>query len=208
MTMFQAIRPHLQFATLFGIASNLLVLAPTLYLLQVYDRVLPSRSLETLAMLMIFMAIALFMMFTVDIVRNRVLADLGRQLADRLDRLALAARVETLARRSPRPDLATSQDVAALRSFLSGAGVIALLDMPWLVVYIALMFLFHWSLGLIAVVSAIVLVCLTLLNDRLTRGGVRSYMARQRETDQIAMQPGSRRPGAGNRHVNVEQECR
>ncbi|WP_408483919.1 type I secretion system permease/ATPase [Paraburkholderia sediminicola] len=188
MTMFQAIRRHLLFATLFGIASNLLVLAPTLYLLQVYDRVLPSRSLETLAMLMIFMAISLFMMFAVDVVRNRVLADLGRQLADRLDRLALAARVETLARRTPRPDLATSQDVAALRSFLSGAGVTALLDMPWLVVYLALMFLFHWSLGLIAVVSAIILVCLTLLNDRLTRGGVRSYMARQRETEQIATQ--------------------
>ncbi|WP_408519930.1 type I secretion system permease/ATPase [Paraburkholderia sediminicola] len=188
MTMFQAIRRHLLFATLFGIASNLLVLAPTLYLLQVYDRVLPSRSLETLAMLMIFMAISLFMMFAVDVVRNRVLADLGRQLADRLDRLALAARVETLARRTPRPDLATSQDVAALRSFLSGAGVTALLDMPWLVVYLVLMFLFHWSLGLIAVVSAIILVCLTLLNDRLTRGGVRSYMARQRETEQIATQ--------------------
>ncbi|MGQ7936046.1 type I secretion system permease/ATPase [Paraburkholderia sp. D1E] len=186
--MFQAIRRHLLFATLFGIASNLLVLAPTLYLLQVYDRVLPSRSLETLAMLMIFMAISLFMMFAVDVVRNRVLADLGRQLADRLDRLALAARVETLARRTPRPDLATSQDVAALRSFLSGAGVTALLDMPWLVVYLVLMFLFHWSLGLIAVVSAIILVCLTLLNDRLTRGGVRSYMARQRKTEQIATQ--------------------
>jgi PrtD family type I secretion system ABC transporter len=141
-------------------------------------------------MLMIFMAIALFMMFAVDIVRNRVLADLGRQLADRLDRLALAARVETLARRTPRPDLATSQDVAALRSFLSGTGVMALLDMPWLVVYLAIMFLFHWSLGLIAVVSAIVLVCLTLLNDRLTRVQVRAYMARQRETDQIATQIG------------------
>lgn len=190
MTMFQAIRRHLLIATLFGIASNLLVLTPTLYLLQVYDRVLPSRSLETLAMLMIFMAIALFMMFAVDIVRNRVLADLGRQLADRLDRLALAARVETLARRTPRPDLATSQDVAALRSFLSGTGVMALLDMPWLVVYLAIMFLFHWSLGLIAVVSAIVLVCLTLLNDRLTRVQVRAYMARQRETDQIATQIG------------------
>ncbi|MDE1009084.1 MAG: type I secretion system permease/ATPase [Paraburkholderia fungorum] len=190
MTLFQAIRRHLLIATLFGIASNLLVLTPTLYLLQVYDRVLPSRSLETLAMLMIFMAIALFMMFAVDIVRNRVLADLGRQLADRLDRLALAARVETLARRTPRPDLATSQDVAALRSFLSGTGVMALLDMPWLVVYLAIMFLFRWSLGLIAVVSAIVLVCLTLLNDRLTRVQVRAYMARQRETDQIATQIG------------------
>lgn len=190
MTMFQAIRRHLLFATLFGVASNLLVLAPTLYLLQVYDRVLPSRSLETLAMLMIFMAIALFMMFAVDVVRHRLLADLGRQLADRLDRLALAVRVETLARRTLRPDLATSQDVAALRSFLSGAGVIALLDMPWLVVYLAVMFLFHWSLGLIAVVSAVILVCLTLLNDRLTRGGVRSYMTHQRETDQMATQIG------------------
>src|ERR1700691_5120324 len=115
MTMFQAIKRHLLFTALFGIASNLLVLAPTLYLLQVYDRVLPSRSLETLAMLMIFMAIALFMMFAVDVVRNRVLADLARQLADRL---ALAARVETLARRTPRSDLATSQDVAAPRLFL------------------------------------------------------------------------------------------
>ncbi|MFL9907802.1 type I secretion system permease/ATPase [Paraburkholderia sp. RL17-337-BIB-A] len=135
MTMYQAIRRHLVFAALFGIASNLLVLTPTLYLLQVYDRVLPSRSLETLAMLVIFMAIALFMMFAVDVVRSLLLADLGRQLADRLDRLALAARVETFARRSPRPDLATSQDVAALRSFLSGAAVIALLDLPWLFVW-------------------------------------------------------------------------
>lgn len=188
--MFQAIRRHLLFATLFGVASNLLVLAPTLYLLQVYDRVLPSRSMETLAMLMIFMVIALFMMFAVDVVRNRLLANLGRQIADRLDRQALAARVETLARRTPRPDLATSQDVAAFRSFLSGPGVTALLDMPWLAFYLALMFLFHWSLGLIAVASAIILVCLTLLNDRSTRGGVRSYVARQRETDQIATQIG------------------
>ncbi|WP_168793277.1 type I secretion system permease/ATPase [Paraburkholderia aromaticivorans] len=190
MTMYQAIRRHLLFAALFGIASNLLVVAPTLYMLQVYDRVLPSRSLETLAMLVIFMAIALFMMFAVDVVRSLLLADLGRQLADRLDRLALAARVETLARRSPRPDLATSQDVAALRSFLSGTGVIALLDLPWLFVYLALMFLFHWSLGLIAIVSAILLVCLTVVNDRLTRAGVRTYTTRQRETEQIAAQIG------------------
>jgi PrtD family type I secretion system ABC transporter len=190
MTIFQAIKRHLLVATFFGIASNLLVLAPTLYLLQVYDRVLPSRSLETLVMLVIFMTIALFMTFAVEVVRSRVLTDLGRQLADRLDRLALEARVDMLARRTPRPDLATSQDVAALRAFLSGAGVTALLDMPWLVFYLALMFLFHWSLGLIAVGSAIILVCLTLLNDRSTRGGVRSYMARQRETDQIAAQIG------------------
>ena len=62
MTITQAIRRHLLIATLFGAASNVLVLAPTVYLLQVYDRVLPSRSLETLVMLMIFMAVVLLMM--------------------------------------------------------------------------------------------------------------------------------------------------
>ncbi len=188
MPMLDAIKRHLWFIALFGIASNVLVLAPTIYLLQVYDRVLPSRSLETLSMLMMFMGIALSMMLAVDLVRHRLLSDLGRQLADRLDRLALAARIDTHARRLSRPELATAQDVAALRAFLSGSGVTAFLDMPWLVVYLGLMFLFHWSLGLIAIVSALLLVGLTLLNDRLTENSVRAYTTRQRETDQLAAQ--------------------
>ncbi|SIT48640.1 Alkaline protease secretion ATP-binding protein AprD [Paraburkholderia ribeironis] len=188
MTMFHAIRRHLWLAALFAFASNLLMLAPTIYLLQVYDRVLPSRSLETLAMLMVVMGIALVMALAVDVVRSRLLGDLGRQLADQLDRLALAARIDAQARRSVRPDLATAQDVASLRAFLSGSGVNALLDMPWLVVYLGVMFLFHWSLGLIAIGSAVLLVALTLLNDWLTRNSVRAYTTRQRETDQLYAQ--------------------
>ncbi|CAB3799667.1 type I secretion system permease/ATPase [Paraburkholderia fynbosensis] len=186
--MFHAIKRHAWFAALFGVASNLLVLAPTLYLLQVYDRVLPSRSLETLAMLMVFMVIALLMMLAVDVVRSRLLSDLGRQLADRLDRLSLAARIEAHARRVQSLDVATAQDVAALRAFLSGSGITAFLDMPWLVVYLVLMFLFHWSLGLIAIASAVLLVSVALLNDRLTKNTVRAYTAHQRETDQLYTQ--------------------
>jgi PrtD family type I secretion system ABC transporter len=186
--MLHAIKHHAWFAALFGIASNLLVLAPTLYLLQVYDRVLPSRSVETLAMLMVFMGIALLMMLAVDVVRHRLLSDLGRQLADRLDRLALAARVEAQARRIYRPDIVTAQDIAALRAFLSGSGITAFLDMPWLIVYLVLIFLFHWSLGLIAISSAVLLVCVALLNDRLTRNSVRAYTVQQRETDQLYAQ--------------------
>jgi PrtD family type I secretion system ABC transporter len=186
--MLHAIKRHAWFAALFGVASNLLILAPTLYLLQVYDRVLPSRSLETLAMLMAFMAIALLMMLAVDVVRSRLLSDLGRQLADRLDRLALAARIEAQARRVQQRDIATAQDVAVLRAFVSGSGITAFLDMPWLVVYLVLMFLFHWSLGLIAIASAVLLVCVALINDRLTKNSVRAYTAHQRETDQLYAQ--------------------
>ncbi|NML31464.1 ATP-binding cassette domain-containing protein [Paraburkholderia sp. G-4-1-8] len=188
MTLFHAIRRHLWLAVLFGIASNLLVLTPTLYLLQVYDRVLPSRSLETLAMLIVFMVIALAMMMAVDMVRTRLLADLGRQLADRLDRLALAAKIDGQARRIAQPGLATLQDVSSLRHFLSGTGLIALLDLPWLLFYLALMFAFHWTLGLIAVFSAVLLGGLTLLNDRLTRERVRLYTGHQRETEQFLAQ--------------------
>ncbi|MGX7003569.1 type I secretion system permease/ATPase [Caballeronia sp. KNU42] len=186
--MFNAIRRHLLLATLFGIASNLLVLAPTLYLLQVYDRVLPSRSVETLAMLVVFMLIALSMMLAVEVVRTRLLGDLGRQLSDRLDRLALAARIDMQARRIIRNDLASQQDVATLRAFVSGPGVIAFLDAPWLLVYLGLIFLFHWSLGVIAVASAVVLVSLTLLNDQMTKRGIAAYTARQRETDIVQAQ--------------------
>jgi PrtD family type I secretion system ABC transporter len=84
--------------------------------------------------------------------------------------------------------MATAQDVAALRAFLSGSAITAFLDMPWLVIYLALMFMFHWSLGLIAIASAVLLVCVALLNDRLTQNSVRAYTAHQRETDQLYTQ--------------------
>ncbi|WP_227245528.1 type I secretion system permease/ATPase [Paraburkholderia caribensis] len=186
--MLQAIRRHLLIAGAFGIASNVLVLAPTIYLLQVYDRVLPSRSIETLAMLMIFMAIVLAMTLIVDVIRSRIFSDLARQLGDRLDRLALAARIDAHARRTLTTTLATPADIASLRSFFSGTGIIALLDLPWLFIYVGLVFLFHWILGLIATASALLLIGLTVMNDRLTKKRIHTVAVRQRETDQLYAQ--------------------
>lgn len=97
--MYRLVRRHLLIAAIFGIASNLLVLAPTIYLLQVYDRVLPSRSIETLLMLMVFMVIALGMMLMVDIARSRILSDLGLQIGNRLDRLAMQTQISAHAHR-------------------------------------------------------------------------------------------------------------
>lgn len=186
--MLQAIRRHLLIAGAFGIASNVLVLAPTIYLLQVYDRVLPSRSFETLAMLVVFMCIALAMMLTVDLIRSRIISDLARQLGDRLDRLALAARIDAHARKTLVQMPATPSDIASLRSFFSGAGITALLDLPWLFVYVGIVFFFHWVLGLIATASALLLMALTVMNDRLTKSRIRTIEIRQRETDQLYAQ--------------------
>jgi len=186
--MLHAIRRHLLIASAFGIASNVLILAPTIYLLQVYDRVLPSRSIETLAMLVIFMGIVLAMMLIVDVVRSRIFSDLARQLGDRLDRLALGARIDAQARKTLIPTLATPADIVSLRSFFSGSGITALLDLPWLFVYVGLVFVFHWILGLIATASAILLIGLTVMNDRLTKKRIHTVSLRQRETDQLYAQ--------------------
>ncbi|AQQ38577.1 MULTISPECIES: type I secretion system permease/ATPase [Burkholderia] len=181
--MYQLIRRHLVIAAAFGIASNLLLLTPTIYLLQVYDRVLPSQSIQTLLMLMAFMAIALGMNIGVDIARSRILSDLGVRIGNRLERLALQAQISAHAYRLPSRALASQGDINTLRAFLAGSGVIAFFDAPWLVVYVVVIGFFHWSLALIAVLSALLLVSVALVNDRLTRKGIESYLARQREGD-------------------------
>ncbi|NTX42043.1 type I secretion system permease/ATPase [Burkholderia cepacia] len=181
--MYQLIRRHLLIAAAFGIASNLLLLTPTIYLLQVYDRVLPSQSIQTLLMLMAFMAIALGMNLGVDIARSRILSDLGVQIGNRVEQLALQAQISAHAHRQPSRAIASQGDINTLRTFLAGAGVIAFFDAPWLVVYVVVIGLFHWSLALIAVISALLLIGVALVNDRLTRKGIESYLARQREVD-------------------------
>jgi PrtD family type I secretion system ABC transporter len=186
--MYQLIRRHLLVAAVFGIASNLLVLTPTIYLLQVYDRVLPSRSIETLLMLMAFMVIALGMNLVVDIARSRILSDLGMQVGNRLDRLALQAQISAHAHHLPPRPIAGQGDINTLRAFLAGSGVIALFDTPWLLVYLVVIGLFHWTLALIAAASALVLVCVALFNDRLTRKAIHSYLFRQREGDAFYQQ--------------------
>jgi ATP-binding cassette subfamily C protein EexD len=181
--MYRLLKRHLIAAAALGIVSNLTLLTPTIYLLQVYDRVLPSRSVETLCMLMAFMAIALCIMLIVDVARSRLLSHLGMQLGNRLDRLALDARINAQARQLPLQNIATPGDINTLRGFFSGQGAIAFLDAPWLLVYLLIIGLFHWSLCLIAVVSGVVLFCLALLNDRLIQGKIGSYLMLQRESD-------------------------
>ncbi|WP_175740066.1 type I secretion system permease/ATPase [Burkholderia ambifaria] len=181
--MYQLIRRHLLIAAAFGVASNLLLLTPTIYLLQVYDRVLPSQSIQTLLMLMAFMAVALAMNLGVDIARSRILSDLGVQIGNRVERLALLAQISARAHGVPSRAIASQGDIHTLRAFLAGSGVIAFFDAPWLVVYVVVIGLFHWSLALIAVVSALLLIGVALVNDRLTRKGIESYLARQREGD-------------------------
>lgn len=177
------LRDHLRHALLFSVIVNLLTLAPTIYLLQVYDRVLSSRSLETLAMLALFTIITLAVMMAIEVARGRLLVNAGAALDQRLGRLALAAQLDARAHLKQSPHSQSLRDLTLLRNFLSGPAILAFLDAPWLLIYLLIIFLFHWTLGALALLSALVLLLLAAVNNSHTKAQVHDYNQQQRQVD-------------------------
>ncbi|MCQ4160509.1 type I secretion system permease/ATPase [Roseomonas sp. GC11] len=154
---------------------NVLALTSPLFMLQVYDRVLTSHSLPTLAALAL-LALGLFaVQAALDILRARILLRLG-ELFDR----RLSARVHAAVLRLPLrarmagDGLQPLRDLDNIRGFLSGQGPTAFFDLPWMPLYLALCFLFHPLLGLAALAGALLLVSLTLLAHLLSRAPARA----------------------------------
>ncbi len=153
-----------------SIVINLLMLTGPLFMLQVYDRVLASRSLPTLVVLA-GLAAALYVFFGVlEGLRARALGRVGAKIDVGLSGEAFASNASL-------PLLAGAKgqrfepvaDLDRLRQFLSGAGPSAIFDMPWLPLYLAIVFLFHPILGLVATGGAIVIAILTGMNEWLSR---------------------------------------
>jgi PrtD family type I secretion system ABC transporter len=150
---------------------NVLYLSGSLYMLEVYDRVLTSRSIPTLIGLTIMVAMLYAFQGCLDLLRSRVLVRIGRSLGESLStrvydvigRLALMSR-------GGGDGLQPLRDIDQVRAFLSSPGPIALIDLPWMPFYILICFLFHFWIGVTALVGALVIVSLTLLTDLLTRG--------------------------------------
>jgi PrtD family type I secretion system ABC transporter len=162
-------KAHFLYAGVFSFFINLLVLTVPLYMLLVYDRVLTSRSTDTLMLLTLLAVTALVIHLVLEMLRSRLL--LGAGVA--LDALATPSAFEAVLQGAVRPGLnhptAALKDLATVRGFLTGGSICALFDSPWLPLYVGLIFLFHWWLGVIAVVGAGMLVALAVLNERLTR---------------------------------------
>ena len=128
-------RPFFLYAGLFSLAINLLLLVPPLYMLQVFDRVLASRSGETLLVLSIAAFTALVIMALLEVLRARLLAAAGAALDQRLGPRVLDGLLAQTARLSGSAYLNGLRDVNTLRSFLGGAGLTALFDAPWLPIF-------------------------------------------------------------------------
>ncbi len=156
---------------------NVLSLTAPLFMLQVYDRVLASGSVPTLVGLAVLAAGLYIFQAVLDIVRARVLLRIGddfdHQFSDRVHAAVLRLPLET---RMPGDGLQPLRDLDNVRGFLSGNGPTALFDVPWMPLYLGICFLFHFWLGMTALVGAIVLVCLTLLTNALSQAPIRAAL--------------------------------
>ncbi len=153
----------------FSLAINLLYLAGPLYMLQVYDRVVPSSSTMTLIMLTLVLLLSYLALAGLDAMRARVLTRASLRLDDRIAPRILSEIVDhPTAAAGARSQLL--RDFDTFRQFISGSGVHALFDLPWAPIYIGVIFLLHWTLGAFALACGAVLVLMALLNEWLVRG--------------------------------------
>lgn len=154
---------------------NVLALTASIYMLQVFDRVLSSGSFATLAYLTVLAVTALAVLAVLELVRKQILARTGYWFEAAAAPLVLAVASEDVMK--GRQQQATLRHVADLRSFLAGDSISSFLDAPWVLVFIAVLFLLHPWLGLIACVGATALFACGVLNDYLTRRGAQDCRA-------------------------------
>jgi PrtD family type I secretion system ABC transporter len=148
---------------------NLLLLAPALFMLQVFDRVLASQSGETLLVLLVGVAVALMLLFALDCLRARLQEVCGGLLAEVLSPAVSRIVISQRATRAGPAAPEGLRDVGALRSLFSAQGLLALFDAPWAVVYVGFIWLAHPVLGMAAAGAAATMLALALVNDVLTR---------------------------------------
>ena len=149
---------------------NILYLTGAIYMMEVYDRVLGSRSIPTLIALSILALVLFATQGLFDLMRGRLLIRIGRWIGEQFGIRAyhMVGRLK-LTTRGPGESLQPLRDLDQIRGFLSGPGPLALLDLPWIPFYLGACFLLHFWIGVTATVGAAALVALTLLTEALTR---------------------------------------
>lgn len=157
----------------FSLFVNTLMLVPTFYMIQVSGRVVPSSSTSTLIMLTLILTILMLTLGSLEWVRSRIMVRISNRLDVLLSRDVYRASFRKALNSGGMDASAQSlNDLTSLRQFLTGNGLFAFFDAPWLPVYTAVMFLFHPWFGWMTVVSAVVLVALAYVNHRYTGGAL------------------------------------
>jgi len=172
----RACRPHLMAAAVFSALINILLLAPTIYMMQVYDRVVPTEGRLTLLYLTLVVAFALGTQAVLEMVRSRLLTLAGL----RLDRLLAGGILQKLmSAMAPGASAQGMREFDIVRQALSGPVAAAAIDIPWTPIYVLVAFMIHPALGAMTIAGGALLVALAVLNERATRTRAREAFLAQ-----------------------------
>src|SRR5437660_8749576 len=156
---------------------NILMLSGSLYMLQVYDRVIPSRNIATLFGLSLMVLFAYLVQGYFDALRSRMLCRVGTMFDAGLQE-SIHTALATLPLRGVKPVLMQQplRDLDQVRAFMSSMGPTAFLDMPWIPIFLIALFMFHPVIGITALLGMATIVAMTLLTERMSRGAARAAM--------------------------------
>jgi ATP-binding cassette subfamily C protein len=152
-------------AGIFSGVINILMLTGPLFMLQIYDRVLASGSVPTLVALSLVVLLLYAFYAFLDIIRSRVLVRLGRRIEEQLRTPVFDAVAAHALRRSPGVGSQPLTDLQTVRSFAAGQGALAFFDLPWVPVYLGVIFLMHWMLGAVSAIAAVLIFVLALASE-------------------------------------------
>lgn len=185
MDFFRQFRTHFLYAGIFSFVINLILLVPPLYMIQVFDRVLVSRSQETLLMLTLAAVGTLVMLFLLDSLRSALLLSAGGMIDRLLGERVISALIQNAGKVNRAESVHGLRDVSLLRNFLGGASIIALFDLPWGIFFVLFTFFFHVLLGVIALLSVAALFALTWSNEKLNRSDLEKVQIDGRRAGQF-----------------------
>lgn len=154
---------------IFSAIINLMMLVPSLYMLQVYDRVLASGNQTTLLMLTLMVVGAFILMHGLELIRSFLMIRVGAQIDLKLNQRVYTASFEQNLKRSGGNAGQALNDLTTVRQFITGNGLFAFFDAPWFPVYLAVIFMFDWVLGVFAVAGTGVLIALAWANEVVSR---------------------------------------
>jgi ATP-binding cassette subfamily C protein len=166
---------------------NILYLTGSFYMLEVYDRVLPSRSIPTLIGLSVLALTLYAFQGVLDILRARILVRIGTALDERLSARVYDIVVQLpLRTRMPGDGLTALRDLDQIRAFLSSGGPPAMFDLPWMPIYILICFIFHPWIGVAALIGAMILATITILTEVMTREPTRAATTHAAQRNSLA----------------------
>lgn len=170
----------------FSMFINLLMLAPSLYMLQVYDRVIVSRSMDTLIMLTILIVFIFLVMGGLEVIRSMLLVRIGNNLDVLINERLYDAMFRKSLLTSGHQTAQPLDDLKNIRQFLSGNGLFAFFDAPWIPIYIIVLGLFNIWLGVFSVVAGLILLALAASNEYATRKPLANANSDHAKSQQIA----------------------